>query len=62
MRNEDKKQMQEDLEVIYKWAEENKMKFNANKFEQIVHGKRENVDVYIYGAVAPELTKSRFSL
>ena len=48
MRNEDKKQMQEDLEVIYKWAEENKMKFNANKFEQIVHGKRENVDVEPY--------------
>ena len=40
--------MQEDLEVIYKWAEENKMKFNANKFEQIVHGKIENVDVEPY--------------
>merc|ERR1711972_584068 len=37
--NEDKEQMQEDLEIIYKWAEENKMKFNANKFEQIAHGK-----------------------
>ena len=40
--------MQEDLEVIYKWAEENKMKFNANKFEQIAHGKKENAEVEPY--------------
>ena len=46
--NEDKEQMQEDLEIIYKWAEENKMKFNANKFEQIAHGKRENIEVEPY--------------
>ena len=37
--NEDKELMQEDLEIIYKWADENKMKFNANKFKQISHGK-----------------------
>ena len=40
--------MQEDLETIYNRAEENKMKFNANKFEQIAHGKRENVEVEPY--------------
>ena len=40
--------MQEDLEIIYKWTDENKMKFNANKFEQIAHGKRENIEVKPY--------------
>ena len=40
--------MQEDLEIIYKWADENKMKFNTNKFEQIAHGKRENIEVEPY--------------
>ncbi len=29
--NEDKQQMQKDLDSIYKWAKENKMQFNAKK-------------------------------
>ena len=40
--------MQEDLETIYKWTHENKSKFNANKFEQIEHGKIENIEVEPY--------------
>ncbi|CAL4061820.1 unnamed protein product, partial [Meganyctiphanes norvegica] len=35
---EDKSKMQEDLCNIYKWAEDNIMKFNDTKFEQISYG------------------------
>ena len=35
--NEDKQLMQEDLKSIYNWAKNNKMQFNAGKFEQIVN-------------------------
>ena len=44
----DKELMQMDLEAIYKWAEENKMKFNENKFEQIVHGTLKEVTIDPY--------------
>ena len=46
--NEDKQQMQEDLRSIYKWAKDNKMEFNAKKFEQIIHGTTKNVSVEPY--------------
>ena len=46
--NEDKKLMQEDLESIYKWAKNNKMEFNVNKFEQIIHGNIQNVEIEPY--------------
>ena len=46
--NKVKKLMQEDLEIIYKWADENKMKFNTNKFEQIAHRKRKSIEVEPY--------------
>ena len=36
--DENKKEMQEDLESIYKWANENLKKFNDKKFEQMTHG------------------------
>ena len=35
--------MKNDLKKIYDWAEVNKMKFNANKFEQIIHGEMPGV-------------------
>ena len=35
---EDKSKMQEDLCSIYKWAEDNAMKFNDTKFEQLNYG------------------------
>ena len=40
--NEDKQLMQEDLKSIYNWAKNNKMQFNAGKFEQIVHRNTKN--------------------
>ena len=46
--NEDKQLMQEDLNSIYDWAKNNKMEFNAKKFEQIVHGSAKNVSVEPY--------------
>jgi len=36
---EDKDKFQRHLNMIYRWAERNKMVFNAGKFEQVVHGK-----------------------
>ena len=36
---EDMKIMQDDLEVIYEWATNNKMKFNSDKFDTISYGK-----------------------
>ena len=53
--NEDKELMQEDLEIIYKWADENKMKFNTNKFEQIAYRKRENIKVESYKTPSGDL-------
>ena len=39
IRNEgDQAKMQADLDVIYEWATNNKMKFNSDKFEKISHG------------------------
>ncbi|CAL4227371.1 unnamed protein product, partial [Meganyctiphanes norvegica] len=45
---EDKKTMQEDLNKIYRWAEENVMKFNEMKFEQITCGVTKEVSVEPY--------------
>ena len=47
-KEEDKKQMQEDLEVVYGWARDNQMKFNENKFEQMAFGRIENINVDPY--------------
>ena len=44
--------MQKDLESIYKWAKENKMQFNAKKFEQIVHGNTKNTEVESYNSTS----------
>ena len=35
---EDYKRLQEDLNVIYKWADTNNMMFNASKFEHLRYG------------------------
>ena len=45
---EDKSKMQEDLDSIYKWAEDNIMKFNDNKFEQLNYGtlNKEEIESY----------------
>ena len=45
---EDKKDMQRDLDMIYRWAEENKMEFNENKFEQMTCGRTIGIDIESY--------------
>ena len=52
--DEDKELMQKDLETIYKWARENKMKFNESKFEQMAHGNLRNVTLDPYKAPCGE--------
>ena len=34
----DTETLQHDLDVIYRWADENHMEFNENKFEMMSHG------------------------
>ena len=36
---EDTQMLQNDLHKLYKWADTNNMKFNANKFELLLFGK-----------------------
>lgn len=45
---EDKLAMQEDLNKIYKWAEENVMKFNERKFEHMTCGKVKEITIEPY--------------
>ena len=45
---DDIKRMQEDLNTIYKWAENNEMKFNGNKFEQLGYGQSEDIEIEPY--------------
>ena len=40
--------MQEDLETIFKWARNNRMKFNESKFEQMAHGSLKTVTLDPY--------------
>ena len=51
---EDKLKMQEDLEEIYKWANNNMMEFNINKFEQISHGETAGLEIQPYKNPAGE--------
>ena len=44
----DKQKLQEALNIIYKWAEENLMIFNENKFEQLTHGETDDATVTSY--------------
>ena len=46
--DEDKSKMQEDLSSIYKWAEDNAMKFNDTKFEQLNYGTLNNDPIEPY--------------
>ena len=45
---EDRNKMQKDLELVYKWASNNKMKFNIDKFEQITHGEVTGIPIEPY--------------
>ena len=44
----DKEILQRALEKIYKWVSDNKIQFNAEKFEQISHGKLDLVEIGNY--------------
>ena len=46
---QDRDALQADLAVIYKWAEENNMKFNGSKFEMMTYGTR-NTNLLPYEA------------
>ena len=41
--DEDMESLQEDLEILYKWQEDNNMKFNSTKFENLSYGKNEDL-------------------
>ena len=41
---EDTERLQQDLDRIYTWADENLMEFNENKFEKMSHGYTKNVN------------------
>ena len=44
----DKQKLQEALNIIFEWAEENLMVFNEDKFEQLTYGNTENVAITAY--------------
>ena len=50
----DKKRMQEDLNTVYKWAQDNSMTFNCNKFEQLSYGEVNGVTTLPYKNSANE--------
>ena len=41
---EDEDLLQQDLDMIYEWAEENLMEFNENKFEKMSHGTTRDIE------------------
>ena len=53
--NQDKENMQKDLEAIYRWASKNKMVFNENKFEQMSHGPLKDITIEPYKTPSGEL-------
>ena len=55
---EDKKKLQDDLNRIYKWAEDNLMIFNEGKFEQLTYGDTKNIEIEMYKNPSNENIKS----
>ena len=56
---EDTLLLQQDLDRIYKWADENLMEFNENKFEQMSHGTTTNVVDVVYRTKSGEEIKEK---
>ena len=54
---QDREIMQSDLNKIYKWAEDNRMMFNANKFEQMNYGKTEGEEYEYRGPSQERIVK-----
>ena len=57
-KEEDKKKLQDDLNRIYKWAEDNLMIFNEDKFEQLTYGDTKNIEIEMYKNSSNENIKS----
>jgi len=55
---EDKIMLQNDLHIIYEWANKNLMEFNESKFEQMSHGETVNINVEPYKTPSGNLIKS----
>ena len=51
--------LQQDLDMIYKWAEENFMEFNENKFEKMSHGKTSDIEEGLYRTGSGKEIKSK---
>ena len=45
---DDQRKMQQDLNVIYKWAKDNMMEFNEKKFEKMTCGNTHRIYVHPY--------------
>ena len=56
-KEEDKQKLQEDLNAIYEWAEDNLLLFNDKKFEQITYGENPNMENNPYKNPANEVIK-----
>ena len=54
---EDTELLQQDLNTIYKWADDNLMQFNESKFEQLRHGEAKNVGRGMYKTKSGEIIK-----
>ena len=61
-KEEDKKKLQDDLNRIYKWADDNLMKFNESKFEQLTYGDTKNIEIEMYKNPSNENIKSEDSV
>ena len=59
---EDKQKLQEDLDIIYKWAEENLMFFNTDKFEQLTYGETKNIEIDSYKNSSKESIDRKFNV
>ena len=53
----DTERLQQDLNKIYTWADENLKEFSENKFEQMSHGETENVGKGIYKTKSGQITE-----
>ena len=56
---EDTERLQQDLNKIYTWADENLMIFNENKFEQMSHADTKNVGKGIYRTKSGQIIEEK---
>ena len=56
---EDEELLQQDLEAVYAWADENLMEFNENKFEKMTHGKTGEIEEGTYRTGSGKVIESK---